>query len=120
MRKVTLGIICAICVVCHLRAEVYDHTFRFSESDFSISPSAGDSLVIVSLASPAVYSGEPQPGIPFLPRSLAIPQGYSVHDYSVSFKKRLIRSGIDLKNAARPIPTNAPAEEMWAFPGKVC
>lgn len=117
MRKAFLGIICAICVVCHLRAEVYDHTFRFSESDFSISPSAGDSLVIVSLASPAVYNGETQPGIPFLPRSLAIPQGYSVHDYSVSFKKRLIRSGVDLRNAARPIPTNAPAEEMWAFPG---
>ena len=104
-------------MICHLNAEVYDHTFRFSESDFSITPSNGDSLVIVSLASPAVYSGESQPGIPLVARSLAIPQGFSVHDYSVSFKKRLIRSGIDLKNAARPIPTDAPAEDMWTHPG---
>ena len=117
MKKLLFGLICAICAICHLNAEVYDHTFRFSESDFSITPSNGDSLVIVSLASPAVYSGESQPGIPLVARSLAIPQGFSVHDYSVSFKKRLIRSGIDLKKAARPIPTNAPAEDMWTHPG---
>lgn len=45
-------------------AEKYVHSFYFNESDYSISPSRSDSLLIKSLVDPARYPDPDEPGLP--------------------------------------------------------
>ncbi len=95
-----------ICVICQVKANTTSHTFRFNESDFRITSSVSDSLNIVSLSEPAMYSGSSEPGIPIVGRSIILTDNGTVKNYSVTFGKRLIRSGVDLANAEEPIPTS--------------
>lgn len=88
------------------KAETQTHTFTFSEDDFSIkAASSSDSLVIVSLASPALSPNISEPRIPILVRSVAIPREYLISDYTVTISKRLIRENVDLVKATPPFPS---------------
>ena len=92
-------------------AEKYVHSFYFNESDYSISPSRSDSLLIKSLVDPARYPDPDEPGLPIVGRSLAFIGSANVVNYSFSFNKRLIRSGVDVKNSSDPITTEMLPED---------
>ncbi len=87
------------------KAQIVNHTFCFEESDFSITTSASDSLIISSLASPSINPELTEPNIPILARSIAIPRGTLIADYTVSVSKRLIRENVDLIKSSFPMPT---------------
>lgn len=112
MKKYLLGIAMILSVVCYAKADTFSYTFLFNESDFSITKKQSDSLSIVSVATPAAYPAVTDPGLPIIGRSIALTDGGMVKDYSVVFNKRLIRSGVDIDNAPRPLPTNMLPQDM--------
>lgn len=106
MRKPLLAAFVTLLSVLQVKAEVSTYTFIFYESDFLLTYSGGDSLVINSCSEPAMYPSKTDPGIPILGRSIVLPETGVIKNYSVALSKRLIRENVDLKNAPVPIPTN--------------
>ena len=66
MKKRLFSILASICVLCTIKADVVSYTFNFSESDFAITASDTDSLIISSIKGVATYPDPFQPGIPTL------------------------------------------------------
>ena len=101
-----------MCLVGVIKAETVSHTFKFSESDFAITASDTDSLIISSIKDAATYPDPSQPGIPILGRNLALSANETVTNVTYTFNKRLIRSGVDLKNAPMAIPTSMSIDDV--------
>ena len=106
-----------MCLVGVIKAETVSHTFNFSESDFEIFASDTDSLIISSIKDAATYPDPSQPGIPILGRNLALSANETVTNVTYTFNKRLIRSGVDLKNAPMAIPTSMSIDDVITPPG---
>ncbi len=107
-----------MCLVGVINAETVSHTFKFSESDFAITASDTDSLIISSIKGVATYPDPSQPGIPTLGKNLALSANETVKEVTYTLSKRLIRSGVDLKNAPMAIPMSM-TEMLYCFPSRL-
>lgn len=96
-RHIFIAIV-AMCAFSFVKANVITHTFRFSESDFEIFATESDSLTIISTKETALYSNPTDPWIPTLGKNIALSANESVKNVTYTLSKRLIRSGVDLKN----------------------
>lgn len=106
-----------MCLVGVIKAETVSHTFKFSESDFAITASDTDSLIISSIKGVATYPDPSQPGIPTLGKNLALSANETVKEVTYTLSKRLIRSGVDLKNAPMAIPMSMTIDDVVTPPG---
>lgn len=112
MKQLLSIIFISLCIFVQAKSEVETHTFHFSESDYSIKTVAGDSLSVTSIAVPASYPSIDNPEIPIIGKSVALTNGETVRDFSVTVSKRLVRSGVDLRNAQNPIPTSFTPDQI--------
>lgn len=112
MKQILMVICISLCIFGQAKSEVETHTFQFSESDYSIKTVSGDSLSVTSVSIPASYPTVDNPEIPIIGKSVALTNGETVRDFSVTVSKRLIRSGVDLRNAQNPIPTSFTPDQI--------
>lgn len=117
MKKHFFITLVALCVFSLAKANVLTHTFRFNESDFLISATETDSLSISSIKETAIYPDPTDPWIPTLGKNIALSANETVKNTTYTLSKRLIRSGVDLKNAPMAIPTNVNPDDIVPPPG---
>lgn len=101
-----------LCSVFQMTAETQSFTFSFNESDFTITQADNDSLNILSSTIPILLPEESEPCIPSISKRIAIGNHESISEYTVSFNKRLLRTGVKLNNAPQVLPTNVPVSEF--------
>lgn len=101
-----------LCSVFQMTAETQSFTFSFNESDFTITQADNDSLNILSSTIPILLPDESEPCIPSISKRIAIGNHESISEYTVSFNKRLLRTGVKLNNAPQVLPTNVPVSEF--------
>ena len=89
----------------NLNANVVTHTFCFKESDFVISADDKDSLSIISIKETAIYPESTEPWIPIIGKNLVLSEDETISNVTYTFNKRLIRSGVKLKNAPLSVST---------------
>lgn len=110
MKQTLLSIVLCVVSIGSASSETLTHTFTFSETDFSIIPSStSDSLIIASLTAPSIAPDLTEPRIPILAKSIAIPRGCVISDYTVSVSKRLIRKNVNLIKSMPPQPSFMPS-----------
>lgn len=117
MKRIFFISLILMCLVGVIKAETVSHTFKFSESDFAITASDTDSLIISSIKGVATYPDPSQPGIPTLGKNLALSANETVKEVTYTLSKRLIRSGVDLKNAPMAIPMSMTIDDVVTPPG---
>lgn len=106
-----------MCLVGVIKAETVSHTFNFSESDFAITATETDSLAITSIKGAAAYPDPTEPWIPIIGKNIALSADQTVKNINYTISKRLIRSGVDLKNAPMAIPTSMSIDDVVTPPG---
>ena len=117
MKKRLFSILASICVLCTIKADVVSYTFNFSESDFAITATETDSLAITSIKGAAAYPEPTEPWIPIIGKNIALSADQTVKNINYTISKRLIRGGVDLKNAPMAIPTSMSIDDVITPPG---
>lgn len=109
--KRLLFIVVINCLFTLAIADNASYGIKFRECDFQIKLEQGDSLSIISLNSPATYGAVGDPAIPVVAKRIVLTEGENVIGISSSFKKRLLKSNVDLANVQRIVPTNVATNE---------